>query len=177
MANQDDFQLLLRREDAVHASGDVGVMSLGVRTDTPATISSATGDYEPYKVNGVGAVWASITPATAGGLSIYRLITAATTNASLVKSSAGNVYSIYAFNAGTVARYLKFSNTATAPTPGSTAVAYTVYLPASSNIIIPITTGLSFSTGISFCVTTGVGDTDATVVSAASEVVINIGYK
>lgn len=34
-----------KAEDAVHASGDVGVMMLGVRTDTPASLAGATGDY------------------------------------------------------------------------------------------------------------------------------------
>lgn len=36
-----------KAEDAVHASGDVGVMSLSVRKDTAAATSGADGDYQP----------------------------------------------------------------------------------------------------------------------------------
>lgn len=36
-----------KAEDAVHASGDIGVMSLSVRKDTAATTTGADGDYAP----------------------------------------------------------------------------------------------------------------------------------
>lgn len=47
-----------KAEDAAHASGDVGVMALAVRTDTAANRSGADGDYEPLQVSG-GRVWVS----------------------------------------------------------------------------------------------------------------------
>ena len=48
-----------KAEDAVHASGDVGVMLLAVRTDTPANKSGTDGDYEPLQISG-GKLWVQI---------------------------------------------------------------------------------------------------------------------
>lgn len=45
-----------KAEDAPHASGDVGTMSLNVRTDAPTVLGSATGDYEPAAVDRHGAI-------------------------------------------------------------------------------------------------------------------------
>jgi hypothetical protein len=50
-----------KSEDAVHSSGDVGVMGLGVRRDTPAT-TAADGDYTPLLTNDQGAVWTHEAP-------------------------------------------------------------------------------------------------------------------
>ena len=48
-----------KAEDVAHASGDVGVMTLGVRDDTPsAATSGATGDYEPLHLDANGALYA-----------------------------------------------------------------------------------------------------------------------
>jgi hypothetical protein len=46
-----------KAEDAVHASGDVGVMALAVRQDTRATLASATGDYVPFTVDATGGLY------------------------------------------------------------------------------------------------------------------------
>lgn len=45
-----------KAEDAVHASGDVGVMALGVRNDD-LTPTGADGDYTPFQTDEDGAVW------------------------------------------------------------------------------------------------------------------------
>jgi len=45
-----------KAEDAVHASGDTGVMALGVRKATPANLSGTDGDYEPFQVS-AGRLW------------------------------------------------------------------------------------------------------------------------
>jgi len=42
-----------KAEDALHASGDVGVMALAVRSDTPAAVA-ANGDYHPLLVDNNG---------------------------------------------------------------------------------------------------------------------------
>lgn len=49
-----------KAEDAVHASGDVGVMSLAVRQDAEATLVSATGDYSPLSVDATGKLRTSV---------------------------------------------------------------------------------------------------------------------
>ena len=43
-----------KAEDAVHASGDVGVLMLGVRKDTAAALAGADGDYAPPEVDASG---------------------------------------------------------------------------------------------------------------------------
>lgn len=43
-------------EDAVHASGDSGVLAMGVRRDANTSLVSADGDNAPYQVNALGAV-------------------------------------------------------------------------------------------------------------------------
>jgi hypothetical protein len=45
-----------KAEDAVHTSGDVGVMALAVRTDTPINRSGTDGDYEPLQISD-GRLW------------------------------------------------------------------------------------------------------------------------
>lgn len=47
-----------KAEDGAHTSGDVGVMALAVRTDTPANRSGTDGDYEPLQMS-AGRAWAS----------------------------------------------------------------------------------------------------------------------
>jgi hypothetical protein len=45
-----------KAEDAVHASGDTGVMALAVRNDAGTTLVSATGDYSPLSTDANGAL-------------------------------------------------------------------------------------------------------------------------
>jgi len=48
---------LAKLEDAVHASGDAGVMSLVVRNDTLASLVGADGDYAPLQVDANGGLY------------------------------------------------------------------------------------------------------------------------
>jgi hypothetical protein len=45
-----------KSEDAAHASGDTGVMSLCVRQDTEAALATTNGDYIPCTTDSTGAV-------------------------------------------------------------------------------------------------------------------------
>lgn len=117
-------------------------------------------------------------PATSGGLLKFHLVSAATTNATNVKASAGQVYAITAFNLNAAARYLKLHNTAGTPTAG-TGVTDTFLIPgntAGAGLVLNIDKGIVFSTGIAFTLVTGIADTDATAV-ALNEIVLNIYYK
>lgn len=44
-------------EDSAHASGDIGLFTLGVRRDTRSSGVSADGDYASFNVNNVGEMW------------------------------------------------------------------------------------------------------------------------
>lgn len=117
-------------------------------------------------------------PAASGGLSKFHLVAAATDNATSVKASAGQVYSITAFNLNAAARYLKFHNTAGTPTAGS-GVTDTYLIPgntAGAGLVINIDKGIAFGTGIGITIVTGITDASTTAV-AASEIVVNIYYK
>lgn len=52
---------LSKAEDAVHASGDKGVMALGVRKDLGGSLVSADGDYAPYQLTASGAIQVAVT--------------------------------------------------------------------------------------------------------------------
>lgn len=53
-------------EDAVHASGDLGVMSLAVRKDTATALAGADGDYAPVEVDASGRMWVNVGDVTPG---------------------------------------------------------------------------------------------------------------
>jgi len=117
-------------------------------------------------------------PATSGGLSKFHLVGAATTNATNIKASAGQVYAITAFNVAATPAYLKFHNTSGTPTAGS-GVTDTFLIPgntAGAGLVINFDKGIAFSTGIAITTTTGIADADTAAI-AASNVVLNIYYK
>lgn len=116
----------------------------------------------------------------AGGSTPYKLISAASTNATSVKASAGTLYSITASNINAAARYLKIYNKASAPTVGTDTPVLVFLIPgntagAGTNIPIGLP-GYEFTTGIAFALTTGAADSDTGAV-AASEIIVNLGYK
>lgn len=49
-----------KAEDAAHVSGDIGSYVLSVREDVLATSTSASGDYQSFKTDSKGALWAHI---------------------------------------------------------------------------------------------------------------------
>ena len=51
---------LAKAEDAQHASGDIGVMSLAVRNDTLAALGGTDGDYVPFQVDADGSLYVNI---------------------------------------------------------------------------------------------------------------------
>lgn len=121
--------------------------------------------------------------ATSGGATPYKLISAATTNATSVKASAGQLYMITASNVGSGVAFLKIYNKASAPTVGTDTPVHVFLIPVAStaangagtNIPVP-DCGLAFGTGIAFAITGAVADSDTTAV-AANQVVVNLGYK
>ena len=49
-----------KAEDAVHTSGDTGVMSLGVRRDTATALAGTDGDYAPYITDSSGRMHVNV---------------------------------------------------------------------------------------------------------------------
>lgn len=111
----------------------------------------------------------------ADALTPYKLVSAASTNATSVKSSAGTVHMVSAQNANASPRYLKLYNKASAPTVGTDTPVQVYMLPAGGGIALEIGSGLDFSTGIALALTTGAADNDTGAV-AANDIVVNLGY-
>jgi hypothetical protein len=115
-------------------------------------------------------------PVTSGGLSISSLVSAASTNATVAKASAGQLYGYSVFNAGDEPVYLKLYNQATTPTVGTDTPVVRLLVPAGSGANLHLDKGVAFATGIAFALTAGLADADATAVAAA-EVLVNLFYK
>ena len=117
----------------------------------------------------VGAVnIATPTPAT--------LSSAATTNATLVKATAGTLYSVTASNVGAAAAFLKVFNLTTAPTVGTSVPLLTIPIAASGIANITFgAQGMRLTAGISFSITNLVTDADVTAIAAA-QVKVAISY-
>jgi hypothetical protein len=113
------------------------------------------------------------------GLSMHKLISANTTNATSVKASAGKVYSIQVFNNNASQRFFKFYDKATAPTVGTDTPVKVIAIPGNtsgSGAVLAWGRGLTFANGVAYALTTGVADSDTNAV-AANEIVVNVDYK
>lgn len=118
-------------------------------------------------------------PIPFSGYTPYHLRSAATTNATSLKASAGTVGMVTASNINASPRYLKFYDKASAPNPAADTVKQCYLIPGNTtgsgtNIPIP-ERGLAFGTGIAFAIVTGESDTDNTAV-AAGDIHVNIAY-
>lgn len=99
----------------------------------------------------------------------FRLISAASTNATSLKASAGTLYTLYAVNLNAAVRYVKFYNKASSPTVGTDTPVATFPIPASTTgagFAIDLGPGFDFATGIAYATTTGAADADTGAVAA-----------
>lgn len=147
-----------RVEPMVRPSGDLA-SAFPVAVQGTATVSFT----QPALVAGtalIGDVGVQYR-ATASGLSGLHLVAAATTNPTLVKSSAGKVTGWFFGNTTATWQYVKLHNQATAPTAG-TGVVRTIAIPPNDVASFFSEGGITFATGIGLTVVTGAADTDAT---------------
>lgn len=120
---------------------------------------------------GANFIGYTVLNASAGGTGylISRTTTAGTTNATLVKSSGARLSGYAVTNTSATAFYLKLFNLSAAPTVGSSTVALTIYVPATSTIVQYFgDIGITFNTGISFDTTAAAADSDTAVITAGS---------
>jgi len=104
----------------------------------------------------------------------FRLVSAASTNATSLKASAGTLYTLTAFNLNAAVRYLKLYNKASSPTVGTDTPVATFAIPAATTgagFTISFPFGFDFGTGIAYATTTGAADSDTGAV-AANEIFI-----
>lgn len=130
------------------------------------TSATAVGTLNAYSGNGTTA------PATS-----HHSISTASTNATAVKATAGNIVGGTITNNGAEMVYFKIYNKATAPSVGSDIPIFTIGIPKESTVklgdIVPL--GHRYSVGISYAITGGMPIADATAVGAA-QVSVGIFY-
>ena len=114
-------------------------------------------------------------PNATGAATIAKIASAATTNATSVKASAGRVLGWSLTNTSAAFKYVAFFNKASAPTVGTDSPAYKVGIPASSTVIHGLEGGGGYSLGIAYAITGAAADLDATAV-ALNDVVGVIWY-
>lgn len=153
---------------------------LRVRATAFTSNSSLVGTLELYTTPPpfafvAAATYATLAPQTSGGTTDFHLISAATTNATNVKASQGQVYGWNITNTNAATRYVKFHNTSGTPTAG-TGVVRTVGVPAGGYANFTSIVGIPFSTGIGITTVTGTADNDTTAVGA-NDLTIDIDYK
>lgn len=108
--------------------------------------------------------------------SVARLLSAAaSTNATLVKSGAGNTRSVIGFSKRATDCWLKLYNKATAPTVGTDTPVATIPIPAGSAFELNLG-GLAFALGIGYALTTAAADADTGALTAGDVVGFNLFY-
>lgn len=165
-------------EDVIATGAESGPFVMGTRQDTPAA-TAANGDYTGISTNDVGAIWATLAASAGGGATPASVVSAASTNSTSVKASAGTLYNVTLINTTATVYYIRFYNLASAPTcSSSTGYAFTLPVPASTSgagLTVSVPVGYAFSTGIGYCITGGGSSTDNT--SAATGIFGVLGYK
>jgi hypothetical protein len=109
------------------------------------------------------------------GTSIAKVNAAATTNATLVKSTAGRVYGYHFVNNTASVKYVRLYNLTTAPTVGTSVPLVIIPIAANATAHIDMSVPMAFGTGISYAITGAGTDLDATAV-AVGDVIGHIRY-
>jgi hypothetical protein len=104
--------------------------------------------------------------ATANGLTRSRVVAAATTNATNLKASAGNIYEIDVYNEAAYDVFLKLYDKASAPTVGTDTPVWTIPIGTKTGFSREFSFGETFATGIAYAITKLQADSDTTAVVA-----------
>jgi hypothetical protein len=124
----------------------------------------------------IGDVGMSYRPGAANSAAGFVLISAASTNATIIKASAGRLVGWHFTNSSATTVYVKLGNVATLPVPGTTLMTFIIPVPANSTVSASHPGGVGFTTGIGLWTTTLPASSDTTAPAAASTVVGNIMY-
>lgn len=170
-----DVQIGARGAVNVTLFGEGGTASPSVNTSQADALSAATNSIAVASFPKVynGATWDRQKKPTATS----RIVSAAaSTNATVAKASAGDVFTVTAYNAAASVRYLKFYNKATAPTVGTDTPVLTIALQPTAALNVNLQSQY-FSTGIAYALTTGAADADTGALTLADIVGLNITYQ
>lgn len=124
---------------------------------------------------GSGTMNVTIVAGATGGDSTFHLVSAASTNATNIKASAGKVTGWNIYNSNASARKVAFHNTAGTPTAGAS-IHSTVVVPGLAGTNVSFPDGIDFSSGIAITTVTDLTDAGNTAVGL-NDLIINIYYK
>ena len=146
-----------------------GVRPLGSQAPLPVAVQGTvtTSFTQPALVAGsafVGDVGQQYRGSATGAASGTHLVSAATTNPTVVKASAGRLLGFVLANNAATMVYVKFHNQTTTPTAG-TGVVRSVGIPPSRTVTFSLEGGIAFSTGIALTTVTGAADSNSTAVA------------
>lgn len=167
-------------DDAAFTPATSSVTMAGFEADETATDSVDEGDAGAARMTLDRKQIVTVQPHTAGGLTIFRSLDIDETEED-VKTSAGQVYGWYIFNATASIVYVKFYNaTAATVVVGTTTPVMTLPIPAATSGGVGFTMqtveGIAFDTAICVAATTGLADNDVGA-PAANAVIIQVFYK
>ena len=149
---------------ANNSTGTVAATQSGTWTVQPGNTANST----PWLVTDNGA--------TSGGTSTCYITSAASTNSTNCKASAGQLYNLTLVNTTATTYYLRLYNLSSAPTCSSaTGFIATIPVLATGGVSQAKHVGQAFGTGIGFCLTGGGSSTDNS--NAATGVYITLEYK
>ena len=164
----------VRVRATAHTSGTAAWRILpGAYATEPIPAAQATAT-QPISGSLTSAGTTTNTPATPTVTNAI-INSAATTNGTVVKATAGTIFGVVASNQTATAKFLKLHNSATV-TAGTTAVALTIPIPASSVVALDFgPMGMRYGTGICLSITNLVADNDTTAI-AVGDVKVNLAY-
>jgi hypothetical protein len=139
---------------------------IGSITETAPTSDTASSGLNG-RLQRIAQRVASLLPtATANGTTLSRVNAGATTNATNLKASAGQIYSLSVYNVAAYTVFLKIYNKASSPTVGTDTPVWTIPIPAGGGFSKVWPMGVPFGTGISYAITKLQADSDTTAVAA-----------
>lgn len=134
-----------------------------------ATVSGTVSTNTNAGSNLIGDVARQYRANATGAASGAHIVSAASTNATVVKASPGRVIGWCLANTNAAYRYVKLHNQTTSPTAG-TGVVRTIALPPNNSVTFTIEGGIAFTTGIGLTIVTGSADADNTAVGVGDVV-------
>lgn len=123
----------------------------------------------------IGDVSLGVRTTTTNAGSRTKILSAASTNATNVKSSAGRVYGWQFANTSASWRFVKLFNKSSSPILGTDIPVDVIAIPPGGGTQFADLIGVSYSLGISYAIVAGAADTDATAVSA-NDVIGSLRY-
>lgn len=151
--------------------GTVAVTGTFWQATQPVSIASAvavTDNSGSLTVDGS----VSIAAVATGGATFSKVRSAASTNTTNLKASAGKVVSIFLQNNGTVQQFVKLHNVSSTPTAGSSVAMTFVVNPGDTVTWHGGDQGMAFGTGIGYSITAGQAESDTA--NATADAVLGV---